>query len=187
MAQPFDIRRTQVAQTAFDFSKYFMSTFGAVRVLGAVPRRPELAAPEGMSTGGGKAARQPICLQAETPNVPVVTVGWVDLGQRRASMRTYRCLNGLHQARYRGRTIDIDQASYNAFFDQAKALLGSCGLLVTDEDEPTSNSAPPPGRVIREAHASGADFWTYAAIAFVAFVIGAFAGGLAVYARFVGF
>jgi hypothetical protein len=30
-------------------------------------------------------------------------------------------------------------------------------------------------------------FWAFAAIAFVAFVIGEFAGGIAVYARFVGF
>lgn len=208
----FDARRTQVAQSAFDFSNYFAQAFGNVRVLGAVVRKPELMAPEGMSTGGGRRARQPIVLlpegtaayvggpagpmsqgpmsQAPTSmspaSGPAITIGWVDIPQRKASLRTHRCLVGVHQARYRGRPLDIDKTSYDAFFDQAKGLLAACGLAVTEEDEVHSSVPPPPlGEVVSET--SGPSFFTTAAIAFVAFVLGAFAGGLAVYARFVGF
>jgi hypothetical protein len=78
----FDARRTQVAQSAHDFSRYFAESFGAVRVRGAVVRRPELVAPEGMSTGGGRHARQPICLAPEGGGGPVLTAGWVDIPQR---------------------------------------------------------------------------------------------------------
>jgi len=54
----FDAKRTNVAQSAFDFSKYFSGIFDGVRVMGGSPRKPILAAPEGMSTAGGKRARQ---------------------------------------------------------------------------------------------------------------------------------
>ncbi|MFO0555893.1 MAG: hypothetical protein U0271_46375 [Polyangiaceae bacterium] len=192
----FDARRTQVAQSAYDFSRYFSQTFNGVKVLGNVPRRPELIAPEGMSTAGGKQARQPICLQpeAQTPTgAQVITVGWVEIPTRRAVMRTYRCLLGMHNARFRGRPFDLDARSYDAFFDQAKSLFAQCGLAVTEEDEPAPSSVPPsalgPAREAPVAQPSGgqSSFWLAAAVGFVAFVVGAFAGGLAVYARFVGF
>lgn len=180
----FDARRTQVAQSAHDFSRYFAESFGAVRVRGAVTRRPELVAPEGMSTGGGRHARQPICLAPEGGAGPVLTAGWVDIPQRKATLRTFRCLSNMHLARYQGRPFDVDPTSYNAFFDQAKAHLGACGLMVMDEDNAPATLSNPPGRVVSPTLGA---FWAFAAIAFVAFVVGAFAGGIAVYARFVGF
>jgi hypothetical protein len=140
-----------------------------------------------MSTGSGKRARQSILLRDERGAMPNLTVGWVDIPQRRAGIRTYRCLQGMHYARFRDRPFDVDPNSYNAFFDQSKALLAACGLYVIDEDEvPPAISQPPPGRVVRERPPADA-FWTTAAVAFIAFVLGTFAGGLAVYARFVGF
>jgi hypothetical protein len=184
----FDARRTQVAQSAFDFSAYFTQSFGDVRVRGAIVRRPELMAPEGMSTGGGRRARQPVVLFAEGGRGPAITVGWVDIPQRRAVLRTYRCLHAMHQARYRGRPFDLDMGSYDGFFDQAKGLLAACGLAITEEDDQPS-SIPPPSYTEGPAPAARApsQFWTLAAVAFIAFVVGAFAGSLAVYARFVGF
>mgnify|MGYP000007275072 CR=1 FL=1 len=180
----FDARRTQVAQSAHDFSRYFAESFGQVRVRGGVTRKPELVAPEGMSTAGGRHARQPICLAPEGGMGPVLTAGWVDIPQRKATLRTYRCLSNMHLTRYQGRPFDVEPESYNAFFDQAKAHLGACGLVVVDEDNAPATLSNPPGRVVSPT--TGA-FWVFAAIAFVAFVVGAFAGGIAVYARFVGF
>ena len=189
MAGQFDARRTQVAQSAFDFSGYFSQSFGGVRVMGSIVRRPELVVPEGMSTAGGRRARQPICLQPEAGGGPVLTIGWVDIPQRRSVLRTYRCLQGMHQARFGNRPFDLDPHSYNAFFDQARGLLENCGLAVTQEDDAKQSVPPPPGSKGAPGeivHASSA-FWTNASIAFIAFVVGVFAGGLAVYARFVGF
>jgi len=188
VAGQFDARRTQVAQSAFDFSGYFSQSFGGVRVMGSVVRRPELVVPEGMSTAGGRRARQPICLQPESGGGPVLTIGWVDIPQRRSVLRTYRCLQGMHQARFGNRPFDLDATSYNAFFDQAKGLLENCGLAVTQEDDAKASVPPPAGqRLEGEAVYPHSVFWTQASIAFIAFVVGAFAGGIAVYARFVGF
>lgn len=185
----FDPRRTQVAQSAHDFAAYFAKSFGAVRVLGAVNRRPDLMAPEGMSTGGGKHARQPIVLRPEQQGGSSLTIGWVDIPQRRAALRTHRCLLQMHQARYGQYPFDLDVGSYNAFFDQAKGLLAACGLYVTEEDQPPPGSIAPsrPNPSVPAPAAESSTFWTTAAIAFIAFVVGAFAGGMAVYAKFVGF
>ncbi|MBK6513621.1 MAG: hypothetical protein IPM79_25050 [Polyangiaceae bacterium] len=183
----FDARRTQVAQSAHDFSVYFAQAFGGVRVRGAVTRRPDLSAPEGMSTGAGRRARQAITLRDDSGATPALTVGWLDIPQRKAALRTHRCLSSMHYARFGDRPFDVDTGSYNAFFDQAKGLLAACGLQVAEEDDAPAAISSPPGRVIREAGASAPQFWTLAAVAFIAFVVGTFAGGLAVYARFVGF
>lgn len=200
----FDARRTQVAQSAFDFSNYFAQSFAAVRVLGPIVRRPDLTAPEGMSTEGGKLARQPIVLQPVDRNAAgaAITVGFVEIPQRRAVLRTYRCLLSMHQARFRDRGFDLDAHSYESFFHQAKGLLGACGLMVTEEDDARASLSaisqrPPalgaPGQqqqqlgTVVDRPSSGTNFWNTVAMVLMAFVLGALAGGLAVYAKFVGF
>jgi len=186
----FDAKRTEVAQNAFNFAQYFTSSFEHVRLGGAVPRTPGVVAPEGMSTGGGKAARQSICLIADMPGVPVITVGWVDLVNLSSMLRTYRCLSGMHAARYRGRPLDLDRAQYERFFSQAKELLSAMGLQTIVEDD-VGLVAPASGRVSsapgQAQAAPPTDTLSYAAAVFVGFAVGAIVGGLAVYARFVGF
>lgn len=181
----FDAKRTQVAQGAYDFARYFTSSFEAVRFGRAVPRRAELAAPEGMSTGGGRAARQAIVLVPERPGPPNLTVGWVEVSARRAQLRTHRALAAVHRARFKDRLLDIDEESYRAFLDQASQLLAACGVGVGMDDDaaPISQRPPPQPAAPRQ----GNYVLNYFAVGFVAFVLGAFAGGLAVYARFVGF
>ena len=184
----FDAKRTEVAQNAFNFAQYFTSSFEQLRVAGSVPRRPEVVAPEGMSTGGGKAARQSIRLTPEGHGASVLTIGWVELPTLRASLRTYRCLAGLHNARFQGRPFDLDRSSYDVFLRQAQDLLGAVGLQVAFEDEarpsPQEGAGPRASRPPRPAEPA---FMTLAAAVFVGFAIGAVVGGLAVYARFVGF
>lgn len=182
----FDAKRTEVAQNAFNFAQYFTSSFEQLRVAGVVPRRPEVVAPEGMSTGGGKAARQSIRLSPEGPGASVLTIGWVELPTLQASLRTYRCLASLHAARFRGRPFDLDRASYDAFLRQAQELLGAVGLHVAFEDD-ARGSSPDAQRVSRPARPAEPAFMTVAAAVFVGFAVGAVVGGLAVYARFVGF
>lgn len=181
----FDAKRTQVAQGAYDFARYFTSSFESVRFGRSVSRRAELAAPEGMSTGGGKAARQSIVLAADRPGPPNLTVGWVEVAARRAQLRTHRALAAVHRARFRDRLLDIDEESYNAFLGQATQLLGACGVIVAMDDDVTVpiSQRPPPA----QAAPAESRLLNYFAVGFVAFVVGAFAGGLAVYARFIGF
>lgn len=175
----FDAKRTQVAQSAFDFARYFSSVFDGVRVGGAVLRSPRLVVPEGMSTAGGKRARQSIVLASEDPGAPSITVGWVDIGERRASLRTYRYLETMHQERYKGRGFDVEQRGYVGFFDQAKGFLESCGFGVTVENEGVPRSLPP-SRITPD---SGSSSTVVGLMVFSAFMLGAVVGGFIVYWR----
>jgi hypothetical protein len=182
----FDAKRTQVAQSAFDFAKYFSGIFDGIRVGGGAIRKPILVAPEGMSTAGGKRARQSLVLHPDDPMATVVTVGWVDIGERRAMMRTHAALELIHRERFRGRPFDVDPASYATFFEQARSFLQSCGFNVKVESDAAPSSvtpgmssyAPPPN-----VQASGNS--SSLLVAAAAFFIGVLVGGLVVYARLV--
>ena len=182
----FDAKRTQVAQSAFNFANYFTDSFSRTIVAGAVPRRPVLSAPEGMSTGGGRQARQAVMLVADGQQAPAITIGWVEMPTRRGAIRSYRCLQGLHNARYPGRSFDLDVHSYQRFFEQVQSFFDACGLEVSIEDEvgpqaATRTSTPPP------AEAPDADpnrTMTLVAVGLVAFAFGVTVGGLAVYAKY---
>ena len=179
----FDAKRTQVAQSAFDFAHYFTSSFQNVVVTGTVPRRAELAAPEGMSTDGGQKARQALVLIPTAPGAGAsIAIGWVEIAQKRAELRTFRVLLAMHNARFRGRPFDLDAGSYQAFFEQARQLLSACGVQVNVEDDARSvpSNRPPPLTAAPAPVSPG--FFNYFAVGFVSFVLGAFAGGLAVYA-----
>lgn len=182
----FDARRTQVAQNAVDFSRNFEGAFSQVRVLGAVPRRAQLVAPSGMSTEGGKLARQPLNLVPEQGQGPVVAVGWIELPLHRASIKTFRCLASAHMARYRGRPLDIDEKSYAMFIDWVGRHLGQFGITIAFDDDVTPSIPPPAARDAR-APERETDILPYAAVALLAFLFGASVGGLVVYAKFVGF
>lgn len=191
----FDAKRTQVAQSAFDFSRYFSGIFDGVRVAGAAPRRPVLVAPEGMSTAGGKRARQSIVLQPDDAMNAAVTVGWVDVGERQAMLRTHGALESIHRERFRGRVFDVDRASYAVFFEQAKSFLQSCGFEVKVEAEggpasvggPSSvgGAIPMAPRVPRDLEQSEERGGTNWLAVVAAFFLGVIVGGLVVYARLV--
>jgi hypothetical protein len=184
----FDAKRTSVAQSAFDFSRYFSGIFNSVRVAGGAPRRPTLVAPEGMSTSGGKRARQSLVLQPDDATSMAVTVGWVDVGERRGMLRTHVALVALHRERFGARPFDVDLASYEAFFEQARSFLQSCGFNVKVENEAQPASAPlsraydaPPPRQ-SEALSSA---WVTRLYCIAAFLFGIVTGGLLVYAQLV--
>ena len=182
----FDAKRTQVAQSAFDFSRYFSSVFESVRVQGGALRRPRLVTSEGMSTAGGKRARQSIVLAPDDPGAASLAVGWVDIGERRAVLRTHGCLEALHYERFKNRAFDVDRESYAGFFDQVKSFFDSCGLAVTVEGDAGAVSVAP-RELTREPHARRGDSGSVTALMlFSAFMLGAVTGGFVVYLRLRG-
>jgi len=179
----FEAKRTQVAQSAFNFSQYFTSAMADVVVQGNPPRRVELLAPEGMSTGGGKQARQAVTLRSDVPGYPVITAGWADVPGRRALLRTHACLRAMHHQRFPDRPFEVDPSTYQQFFDIARDLLAACGLDVTIENQALASVAPRPA----QAASTEMPVATATAIALTSFVLGCLVGGVVVYARFVGF
>lgn len=143
------VKRTAFAQQAVDFSDYFDMLFEKIVVEGDAPRKPTLVAPDGMSTGGGKQGRQHLVLKADDDVVPAVPVGWVDRGQGMVSLRTYECL--VDQYRQRKKPFDLDQESYETFFNKAKDFFTREKMPVKVESAVRPSVAAPAAPVVQEA------------------------------------
>ncbi|MBX3184782.1 MAG: hypothetical protein KIT72_07960 [Polyangiaceae bacterium] len=138
------VKRTMIAQQAFDFAGLFTIQFSRLKIAGACVRTPELLAPETDSTGGGKQALQHISLKPDVPGYPPVTVGSVNVAAKTGQLRTYACLYKM--AQQRSRPFDIEQQSYQQFFDSARMFLGQQGFTVQIELEPPTAFVEKPVR-----------------------------------------
>jgi hypothetical protein len=138
MSQPAPPKRTMFAQQAVDFKDYFEMMFTNIVVSGDVPRKVALAAPEGISTGGGKQSLQHILLKPEMEGASTLTAGWIDRAQGTAQLRTYEYL--VEQHRQRGRALQLDPATYQVFFEKAQKFLDQEKLPVK-----IASSASPAG------------------------------------------
>jgi len=176
-----DAKRTMVAQSAVDLAGYFTQLFQSVRVGGGCPRRPVLVAPEGMSTAGGRQARQSICLQPDVPGFTTVTVGFVDIGTRTAELRTFAALDQMHRQRFPNRPFDVEATQYQAFFAQAQQVIASRGFVVRVQENAPAPEQEALGEVVEPGLSTGAVM----GIATLFFVLGAAAGaaGMMVYLR----
>lgn len=128
------IKRTVFAQQGFDFSSLFTIQFARLKVAGGCTRTPQLNAPQGDSTGGGKQSIQHITLNPEHAGFPPLTVGWVNVAGKSAQLRTYVCLQKMHTSAKR--QFDLEPTSYQQFFDNAKSFLAQQGMQVHIEMEP---------------------------------------------------
>lgn len=135
------VKRTAFAQQAVDFSDYFDMLFEKIVVEGGAPRKPTLVAPDGISTGGGKQARQHLVLKADEDVVPAVTVGWVDRGQGMVCLRTFDCL--VDQFKQRKKPFDLEQESYDVFFNKAKDFFTREKMPVKVESAARPSAAAP--------------------------------------------
>lgn len=172
-----EAKRTQVAQTAFDFATFFQAMMANVVVGGPVARRPVLVAPEGMSTAGGKQSRQSLCLSPDMPGFATITVGWVDVVSLQAQLRTYACLEQMHRQRFKNRPFDVEPSTYQAFFAKAQQLLAGRGIQCTIENSPPAVASEPLGEVVEPGWSSGAVL----GLCFLFFVLGAAAGAAGMY------
>ncbi len=136
-------KRTAFAQQAVDFSDYFDMLFEKVVIKGDVPRVPSLAAPEGISTGGGKQARQHLVLKPEEETALSYTVGWVDRTQGMVELRTYDYLVEQHRQRFGKKPFALDQDTYDKFFNKAKDFFTREKMPVKIETAPRLSTVSP--------------------------------------------
>jgi hypothetical protein len=138
---PEEPKRTLFAQAAVNLATYFEMMFEDTRVGGVCPRRPILKVPEGESTGGGRQAVQHIILKPEKPGFPTITVGWINMSNHTAQLKTYGCLEALQAQRYGGGP-GVDRMSYQDFLDQVQRLCGQQSVTLTWQVEPPKGPAP---------------------------------------------
>lgn len=121
--------RTLHAQMAFELTDVFGFKFGPLKFGQKRPRRLELSKPDGPSTAGGRVARQNLVLvpTEDSPASPLV-IGWVDVANKRAELRSFRMLGKQFEARH-GRGIDLEADAYDKLEQE---LSGFCDLQKID-------------------------------------------------------
>lgn len=137
--------RTQVSNAAIALADMYEVHCANLAVQGDVSRRPVLTIPVGPSTQGGKLARQHITLEPDGAQAGSITVGWVDLPKRRASLKTFACLLDAHRARFGSRPFPLDGVGYERFLGLTLGFLKDQGFTIEMERKPTlpTEVAPP--------------------------------------------
>jgi hypothetical protein len=118
-----DVKRTEVAEQAASLSEVFNVSVALVRVQGTCEFTPELKVPEGLSTAGGRLARQHITLNPAVTSESSITVGWLDVARKQSLVRTYERLRQIHEERGTGQPFPLDGPSFQTFFDQLHRFL----------------------------------------------------------------
>jgi len=115
--------RTAFAQQAFSFTDMFHHKFGRLNYGSAPLRRIKLKPPEGMSTAGGRQARQPLTLTADDGS-PSILFGWLDAVQKQAEFRSYSLISRQFEARYQ-RALDLRLSDYERLLEGISTFLDS--------------------------------------------------------------
>ncbi|MDB4976615.1 MAG: hypothetical protein JWN48_4956 [Myxococcaceae bacterium] len=102
---------TMTAQEGLNASELLNAAFARKTIGKQTPRRLEVFAPDGPSTGGGKAARQTIRLVPLSGDTGPVMCGFLDSGQKIVELRSYDALVQQYEARF-GQACDLAADEY---------------------------------------------------------------------------
>jgi hypothetical protein len=131
---------TQFAMKAIDLAELFKTLVGSSKVDAAdgSPFQVELSAPDGPSTGGGKQSVQHVKLTR--PGL-VLVAGSADQVERTAELRTHGYMSAAHAQRYKGASLPIDAAAYDAFLKRARDFFKQQDITVVLKDGAPAQTA----------------------------------------------
>ena len=134
---------TQFAMKALDLADLFKSIVGSENVMGTDGDgfTPELSAPDGPSTGGGKQSVQHLKLSR---TALTVVVGSADQIERTVELRSFDYVSNLHAQRWKGQALPVERASYDAFLKRAREFFTMQGMQIVLKDAAPAPVAPPP-------------------------------------------
>jgi hypothetical protein len=136
--------RTQFTMKAMSFADYFNVRVGDQKVSGPVSYRVQMAAPDGLSTGGGKQAVQHIKLVPDDgKGKAVIVAGAANQIEKTAEVRTFEHLAQLHAQRFKGQRIPLDRVQYGALVRRMQAFFAENGLQVVLVEAAAATEAPP--------------------------------------------
>jgi hypothetical protein len=124
---------TKFAMAAIDFANIFKTVVGTdplPATEGAV-FQIELSAPEGPSTGGGTQSLQHVRLVREGMTV---VAGSIDSVQHGAELRSFAYANSLHAQRFKGSSLPIAPAAYEAMLKRVKDFIALQGYTIVLKD-----------------------------------------------------
>lgn len=142
-------KRTMVAQQALQLSDLLNMRFANAWMGTDPPKHLVVQAPE-ESTEGGKKARQAITLAPQGGSgFGTIMVGWLDVAQRRAELRTHPVVADLYAQRYH-KPFDVAREPYDNVMREIQSMLSAQSFQIGVEDKPhaapvaTISSRPPP-------------------------------------------
>jgi hypothetical protein len=133
---------TSHAQEAVNSAELINSAFKKRVVGSAVPRRLEVAPPNGPSTSGGRMARQPITLVQPAVQAPAVMIGFLDVAHKMAGLRDYDLISKQYEGRFRA-GFETTKEEYAALCKDLGGMLETLGFKVV-HDEPREVEARGP-------------------------------------------
>ncbi len=125
-----NVQRTMFAAQAVGLADLFKTLIGPVRLNGPVVYRPELSAPEGESTGGGKQATQHVMLVPESGGATLV-MGSLNVKEKTSELRQYLAFAQMIEQRFKGKVAVPDQESYEALLDKTQKFFASQSVRVS--------------------------------------------------------
>jgi len=102
---------------------------------------PQLAAPDGPSTAGGKQALQHVSLIPEGGGDTIV-IGSANTVEKRAELRSYRHVARTYSQRWRGAGLPFEQDQYDDLLNQIQAFFSSQSFGVTLLDVAEDDERP---------------------------------------------
>jgi hypothetical protein len=124
-----DVLRTHYSIQATEIAASFNAALSKLR-LQPGDYSPELTAPEGQSTAGGKLAMQRLRLVPNQPGYPTFVFGNANHKEGTAEIRTYDYLDAQNRERFK-RPLMLDRAQYDQLLEMTKNILGVMRLRVT--------------------------------------------------------
>jgi hypothetical protein len=132
-------KHTIFASQALGLAAMFQALTSKHRLGTAPAYLPQLAAPDGPSTAGGKQALQHVSLIPEGGGDTIV-IGTANTVEKRAELRSYRHVARSYGQRWKGASLPFEQEPYDDLIHQIQAFFSSQSFAVTllevaDDDE----------------------------------------------------
>jgi hypothetical protein len=123
-------KHTIFASQALGLAAMFQALTSKHRLGGNPSYLPQLAAPDGPSTAGGKQALQHVSLIPEGGGDTIV-IGSANTVEKRAELRSYRHVARTYGQRWRGAGLPFEQEPYEDLVNQIQAFFSSQSFSVT--------------------------------------------------------
>jgi hypothetical protein len=128
------------AQQAMSLAEIFQISFG-LPVGKAVKFKPELAAPDGPSTGGGKQAVQAIKLTPVESGSATLVIGHANQIERTVELRTYEYLVRVQAQRFKGVELALEREPYDEFLKKLHTFFDNQSMRVSMVAAPPATGA----------------------------------------------
>lgn len=132
--------RTRLARKFVSLADTVTEAFNEFSI-GAGAWGVELTAPQGMSTGAGKQALQPIRMRPRRKGYAVIVAGTVNPIEKTAELRDFDHVAILHEVRFR-KALELTAAEWEQFLRKAEVVLNGAGIQ--------SMRTPPPRELLEQ-------------------------------------